>query len=166
MSLIPLELAMTEGRERAPYTISFQAFVCILSANIPFVKVNHMATAKVKRQGRGMAHPEALARVWVCNYHTGVKNWDQPPSLPHIVIPFEKQISQKQQRKKSYFSNPMEQIENFYSQSIVSGREILNKAKSLPSRSRETNSYSTHLDRRKSGISSKIEILPKCWAST
>ena len=91
MSFILLELAMTEGQEREPsHTVSFQAFVCSLLANIPFVKANHMAMAKVKTQGRGMVHPEAMARVWVCNYYIGVKNWDQQPSLPHIVIPFEK----------------------------------------------------------------------------
>lgn len=53
-----------------------------MATNISLVNADHMATAKARRQGTGMA------RGWVCSSLT-LKNGDQKLSLPHIVIPFE-----------------------------------------------------------------------------
>ncbi|KAL0595571.1 KN motif and ankyrin repeat domain-containing protein 3 [Plecturocebus cupreus] len=85
----PSELPMTKAQEQAqPYKLI--PGLCIMSAGIPLVKANRMATNKVKRQPGGRTQPESLARHfgrprWVDHLRSGDRNQpDQHGETPSL----------------------------------------------------------------------------------
>ena len=162
MSLSLLALAVTEGQEQAqPYKL-VPKLCLIVSATSPKVKARHVATNTVKRQIRGMAHPRPWQGCGCVTLSPSEESGPVTQSTSHRNPNLRKTLPTRNITKEKILCplDPVQQIPGKYLLTKHSLKKLnIEQGQVFSLKGQETNSYSTNEDTRKSGVSSKIEIL-------